>query len=45
MEEVDHAVVRTRIGRGDIIIVNVAQTGADLIATSNILKEEDRYGV
>ncbi|MGI6178069.1 MAG: DUF1667 domain-containing protein [Eubacterium sp.] len=45
MEAVDHAVVRTRIGRGDVIIHDVAHTGADIIAASNILKEEDTYGV
>lgn len=45
MRAINQAVVRTRIGRGEVIIKDVEHTGADVIATSNILKEEDTYGV
>jgi CxxC motif-containing protein len=45
MHAINQAVIRTRIGSGDVIIKDVEHTGADVIATSNILKEEDTYGV
>ena len=39
MKEINRVTVRERIGTGDIIIKNVCGTNADIIATSNILKE------
>ncbi|MCH4014238.1 MAG: DUF1667 domain-containing protein [Solobacterium sp.] len=45
MHAINQTLVKERIGRGDIIIKDVEHTGADVIATSNILKEEDTYGV
>ena len=39
MQEINRVTVRERIGAGDIIIKNVCGTAADIIATSNILKE------
>ena len=41
MREVNRVTVTTRPGRGDIILENVLGLGADVIATSNILKEID----
>ena len=40
MREINRTVVKTRIGRGDVVIENVLSLGVDVIATSNILKEE-----
>jgi len=45
MREINRTVVRTRIGRGDIVIENVLGLGANVIATSNVLKEETKEGV
>ena len=45
MHAINQVLVKERIGRGDIIIKDVEHTGADVIATSSILKEEDTYGV
>ena len=39
MQAINGVTVRERIGTGDIIIINVCGTNADIIATSNILKE------
>ena len=39
MKEINRTTVRERIGTGAIIIKNVCGTNADIIATSNILKE------
>lgn len=39
MQEINRITVHDRIGTGDIIIKNVCGTNADIIATSNILKE------
>ena len=39
MREINRTTVRTRLGRGDIILENVLGLGADVIATSNVLKE------
>ena len=41
MREVNRVTVTTRAGRGDIILKNVLGLGADIIATSNVLKETD----
>ena len=41
MREVNRVTVTTRAGRGDIILKNVLGLGADVIATSNVLKETD----
>ncbi|MBR3954489.1 MAG: DUF1667 domain-containing protein [Clostridia bacterium] len=39
MQAINRVTVQERIGTGDIIIKNVCGTNADIIATSNILKE------
>lgn len=39
MKELNAFVLRDRCGSGDIIIKNICGTDADIIATSNILKE------
>lgn len=39
MQAINGVTVQERIGTGDIIIKNVCGTNADIIATSNILKE------
>lgn len=39
MRKINRVTVQERIGTGDIIIKNVCGTNADIIATSNILKE------
>lgn len=38
MKEINKVCVTERIGRGDVIIPNVLDTGADVIATSDLLK-------
>lgn len=38
MKEINKVVVTERIGRGDVIIQDVLGTGADVIATSDLLK-------
>lgn len=38
MKEINKVVVTERIGRGDVIIKDVLGTGADVIATSDLLK-------
>lgn len=38
MKEINGVVVTERIGRGDVIIKDVLGTGADIIATSDLLK-------
>ncbi|MBQ8082839.1 MAG: DUF1667 domain-containing protein [Clostridia bacterium] len=38
MKEINKVVVKERIGRGDVIIPDVLGTGADVIATSDLLK-------
>ena len=40
MREINRTVVKTRIGRGDVVIKNVLGLGADVIATSDLLKEK-----
>lgn len=39
MQAINRVMVHERIGTGDVIIANVCDTGADIVATSNILKE------
>lgn len=39
MREINKVEVGTRVGRGDVIIENVLGLGADIIATSNLLRE------
>lgn len=39
MDELRNVTVRERIGNGDIVISHICGTDADIIATSNILKE------
>ncbi|MDR1629708.1 MAG: DUF1667 domain-containing protein [Oscillospiraceae bacterium] len=38
MAEINKVLVRERVGRGDIIIPNVLGLGADVIATSDLLR-------
>jgi len=40
MKEINNTVVKEKFGRGDVIIENVLDLGVDVIATSDILKEE-----
>ena len=40
IREINQTVVRTRVGRGEAVIENVLNLGADVIATSSILKEK-----
>lgn len=42
MKEINNTVVKERLGRGDAVIENVLGLGVDVIATSDILKEETR---
>ena len=39
MKEINQVTVKERIGRGDVIIPDVLGTGADVIATSDLLKQ------
>lgn len=39
MKEINKVCVKERIGRGDVIIKDVLGTGADVIATSDLLKQ------
>ena len=39
MKEINKVVVDSRLGIGDVVIANVLNLGADVIITSNILKE------
>lgn len=39
MREINKVKVDTRVGRGDVIIENVLGLGADIIATSDLLRE------
>ena len=39
MHEINKAVVKTPVGRGEAVIKNVLDLGVDVIATSNMLKE------
>lgn len=41
MAEINRTTVNTRLGRGDIVLENVLGLEADVIATSNILKETE----
>ncbi len=41
MREINGVLVKNRIGRGDTVIENVLSLGVDVIATSNILKENE----
>ena len=41
MREINNITVRTRLGRGDVVIGNVLGLGVDVVATSNILKESE----
>lgn len=41
MSEINRVTVNDRVKRGDIIIENVLGLGADVIATSSVLKEEN----
>lgn len=41
MAEINRTTVRTRLGRGDIVLEHVLGLEADVIATSNILKETE----
>ena len=40
MSEINKTIIKERLGIGDIIIPNVLNTGANIILTSNALKEE-----
>ena len=40
IREINQTVVRTRVGRGEAVIENVLNLGADVIATSSVLKEK-----
>lgn len=42
MKEINSTVVSERLGRGDTVIENVLGLGVDVIATSDILKEETK---
>lgn len=42
MKEINNTIVEERLGRGDVIIENVLGLGVDVIATSDILKEETK---
>ena len=42
MAEINRTTVNTRLGRGDIVLEHVLGLEADVIATSNILKETER---
>ena len=44
MRQIDAVCVKERIGRGDTVIENVLDLGEDVIATSNILKENGKAG-
>lgn len=41
MHEVNRITVSDRIGRNDIVVPNILGLGVDLIATSNVLKNEN----
>ncbi len=41
MHEVNRITVSKRIGREDVVVPNILDLGVDLIATSNILKDEN----
>ena len=41
MREIGRTTVKTKLGRGDIVLENVLGLGADVIATSNVLKEAE----
>lgn len=43
MKEINSVTVKEPVGRGEVIIKNVLGLGADVIATSNILKETKMY--
>ena len=40
MKEINKVVVDKRLGIGDVVIANVLGLGADIVITSNILKEK-----
>lgn len=40
MREINRTVVKKPVGRGDVVIKNVLGLGVDVIATSNVLKEQ-----
>lgn len=42
MKEINNTVVKERLGRGDVVIENVLGLGVDIIATSDILKEDTK---
>lgn len=42
MAEINRIVIRSPVGRGDIVIRNVLGLGVDVIATSSILQETQR---
>ena len=39
MREIGRVTVKTRLGRGDVVIENVLGLGVDVIATSSVLKD------
>ena len=41
MREINRVTLTTRAGRGEVVLKNVLGLGADVIATSNILKETE----
>ena len=41
MHEVNRITVSKRIGREEVVVPNILDLGVDLIATSNILKDEN----
>lgn len=42
MKEINKTVVKQRLGRGDAVIENVLGFGVDVIATSDLIKEEEK---
>ena len=42
MKEINKTVVKQRLGRGDAVIENVLGLGVDVIATSDLIKEEEK---
>lgn len=42
MHEVNRITVSKRLGREEVVVPNILNLGVDLIATSNILKDEKK---
>ena len=41
MQAINRVTVREKLGRGDVVLENVLGLGADVIVTSNVLKETE----